>query len=561
MNSSFLLLIAVAVFVLGYRYYAKWLALWLLRLDSNYRPPAQVHADDHDFVVSNPHLLLGQHFAILAGVTTLTGTALAVIWGWIPVFLWVVAGTAVAGGTYAMGTLWLGIRGGALYAGAISRRTYPPLVALATVLLTLLNALLVWLGAELLTAHAQIVAPFWVQLAIALAAARYLRRADGAGLLGLSFVLTAGTLAVLWLFGGLPFAFSGALNIDFRGHSLVSIDAVLLWATLLLVSAYYAARAPVWRWLQPRAYLTALHAALLLIVVFAGVVLSGAPLSAPSFNTPLGGPGVIPWLFVTVTSGAIAGVYLLFALGITAKQLAREDQVRYVGYGTALAEGALALSALLVAAAGFTSTEQWQAFYASWTAVQDPRALLELYIAGCTRFAAVLHLDPALVRGFTAFVVAGLIAVTLEAGVRVQAQLLAKLGERLYLVPLAHGRLASMLAVALVAVLAMHDASGRGGLRLWPLFGVWSQGLVVLGLALIALAMRVQGGRVSYLFIPAALLLVVANAALALLLVEWWAKTQWGLFGGGLLLLGLQTWLTWETLQALRAPDPPRAEA
>ncbi len=561
MSSAFLLLIAVAVFALGYRYYSKWLALWLLRLDNNYSTPAHVHADDHDFTASNPHLLLGQHFAILAGATTLTGATLAVIWGWIPAFLWVVAGTAVAGGTYAVGTLWLGLRGGAVYAGAISQRMYLPLVALATVLLTLMNALLVWLGAELLAAHTRMAAPFWVQLAIALAAARYLRRADGARLLGLSFALTAAALAAFWLLGGLPLAFSGALNIDVRGHSLLSIDAVLLWVALLLVSAYYAARAPVWRWLQPRAYLTALHTGLLLMLFFAGVLLAGAPLSAPSFNTPLGGPGVIPWLFVTVTSGAIAGVYLLFALGITAKQLARENQARYVGYGTALAEGALALSALLAAAAGFTSTEQWQAFYASWAAAQDPRALLELYIGGCARFAGALHLDPGLARGFAAFVVTGLIAVTLEAGVRVQAQLLAKLGQRLYLVPLAHGRLALILAVALVAVLAMYDTTGRGALRFWPLFGVWSQGLAVLGLALVGLALRAQAGRASYLFIPAVLLLALTSTALVLFLIEWWANARWGLFGGGLLLLALEAWLTWETLQALRAPAPPRTTA
>ncbi len=561
MNSTFLVLIAVAVFVLGYRYYAKWLALWLLRLDSNYRPPAYVHADDYNFVACNPHLLLGQHFAILAGATTLIGSALAVVWGWIPAFLWVVVGTAVAGGTYAMGTLWLGVREAAFFAGAIGRRTYPPFVALASVLLTLLNALLVWLGAEVLAAHAQIAAPFWIQLAIALVAARYLRSADGAGLLALSFALTVATLATLWLLRGLPFSFSGALNVDIRGHSLVSIDAVLLWATLLLVSAYYAARAPVWRWLQPRAYLTAFHAALLLIVFFTGVLLSGAPLSAPSFNAPPGGPGVIPWLFVTVTSGAIAGVYLLFALEISSKQLAREDQVRYVGYGTAFAEGLLALSAIIVAAAGFNGVEQWQAFYTSWAAVQDPRALLELYISGCARFAAVLHLDPVFARGLSAFVIAGLIAVTLEAGVRVQAQLLKKLGERLYLLPLAHGRLALLLAIALVAVLAMHDTTARGVLRFWPLFGVWSQGLAVLGLALVALAMRTQGGRASYLLIPAMLLLALASAALALLLIEWWANARWGLFGGGLLLFGLEAWLTWQALGALRQAAVPRAEA
>ncbi len=563
MNSALLLLIAAVVLVLGYRFYSKWLALWLFRLDTNYSTPAQAHADERDFVATDRHVLLGQHFAIVAGATTLTGTGLAIIWGWIPAFLWVVVGTAVAGGIYAIGTLWLGVRGDAIYAGVLGQRLYLPFFALATVLLTLTNGMLVWLAAELLAAHPAIAAPFWAQLAIALACARALRAAQGRRLLALSLALTLAGLATLWLLGKLAFAFSGALNVDLRGRLLVSVDAIVLWVVLLLVAGYHAARLPVWRWLQPQGYLTALHAGLLLLALLAGVLLTQAPVLAPTFHRPAGGPGAIPWLFVTLTSGAVAGFYLLFTLGVSARQLARETEARYVGYGAALAEGALALGALVVSAAAFANAEQWQAFYASWAAAQDPSALLALFIDGFARLTAVLPVDPGFARSFAAFVVAGLIAVTLEAGVRVQAGLFEKLGQRLLCRRLTQGRLAVSLAIALTAVLALHDAEGRGALAPWPLFGIWNQGLAVLGFTLVGLALHRQGrGRPTlYLFASAALLLVVASWALALQLPPWWAEGRWVLLAGGALLLVLEGWLIWEVVRVLRGPAVPAPEA
>jgi len=114
MSSLVLLIICVVVFVLGYRFYSRLLALGVFRLDVNYSTPAQSLADDKDIVASNRQVILGHHVAIIAGPTTIVGSAVAVIWGWIPAVLWVLVGTTVAAGVYGLGSFWLAVRHGGL---------------------------------------------------------------------------------------------------------------------------------------------------------------------------------------------------------------------------------------------------------------------------------------------------------------------------------------------------------------------------------------------------------------------------------------------------------------
>lgn len=553
----FLLIVAAIVLVLGYRFYSKLLALWVFGLQANYSTPAYERADDTEFFATSKHVVFGHHFAIVAGATTLAGAGVAVVWGWIPAFLWVVAGTAVAGGTYALGSLWLAVRHNAqplpdLAAAYMGSHAATLFLALALPLLLLVNAVLVWLGAELLATHPAAVAPFWVQIAIAMGISLFLYRSTGKTVLSVSLVALVVSWLTLWLLSKLLFAFSGALNIDIRGHSLLSFDATVVWLILLLVSTYYVARQAVWKLMQPRGYLVALHTGVLLALLFIAMAVRHPTIVAPNFNTPAVGPGVMPWIFVTLTSGAIAGFYLLFATGMTGKQLSYETDARYVGYGVALAEGVLALSVILIAVAGFTTAQQWTTFYVSWEGIQSLPKLAGLYIDGFAFFAQALAIPDDFARMFAAFVIIGLIAVTLDAGIRLQQELLVALAQRCRLPGLGDQRAALLATLFLVAVFALYDGHGRGALALWPLFGYWNQVLAVAGLTLMALALHRQGHVSWPVVVPAMLLLAVATWALLWQLALWWTGANWLLFVFGAALLGLMIWLTWEVLRAVR---------
>src|SRR4051794_8874943 len=106
MNALFLVAALAVVFVFGYRFYAKLLALDVFRLDKNYSTPAQTRADGRDVIPANPHLLFGYHCAAV-GAFAAIGPVVALAWGWVPAFLWITIGSAVVAGTYALGGFWL----------------------------------------------------------------------------------------------------------------------------------------------------------------------------------------------------------------------------------------------------------------------------------------------------------------------------------------------------------------------------------------------------------------------------------------------------------------------
>lgn len=561
MSSLVLLIICVVVFVLGYRFYSRLLALGVFRLDVNYSTPAQSLTDDKDIVVSNRQVILGHHVAIIAGPTTIVGSAVAVIWGWIPAVLWVLVGTTVAAGVYGLGSFWLAVRHGGLgltgmVCSLMSTRARVPFAILGVVVLLIMNAVLAWLVAELLSTYPSAVLAFWLQILLACGFGWFLRRRGPQALIPATVVVLVGALLIVWIFAKIPFAFSGALNIDFRGYSVVSLDATAVWVVLLFVATYYTTRLPIWKLTQARGYLLALQTSVLLIVLFAGVVVLQPPVVAPNFNTAIETPTAIPWIFVTLTSGAIAGFYLLMAGGITAKQLARETDAQYVGFGSALVDGLLAFSVIVVCTAGFNSHDEWMEFYASWEGVQDLPQLIGIYISGIAKFASALGIDFDLAQTFAAVVVAGLIAVTLEAGIRVQHQLLVEVNDNYQIVSLRDQKTLLIITVLVAAMLALHDGRGQGGLALWPLFGLWNQVLAVFGLFLIGLALRRRQQAVGYVFVPMIFLLVVTSWALILQLIRWWASADWLLIAGGILLLVVGFWLVWEALRTLRKSVP-----
>ncbi len=110
MNAIVLVLIGFLMFYLGYRYYSTLIAERIFRLDPNYVTPAHRYFDGVDYVPTNKHVLWGHHFSSIAGASPILGPAIAMFWGWLPGFLWVVLGTVFAAGVHDFGTLVLSNR-------------------------------------------------------------------------------------------------------------------------------------------------------------------------------------------------------------------------------------------------------------------------------------------------------------------------------------------------------------------------------------------------------------------------------------------------------------------
>lgn len=562
MNSLVLLTIAVVVFAFGYRFYSKLLGLGVFRLGKDYSTPSPDRPAEAEPGAFGRHLIFGHHVAALAAGAAVTGCITSLIWGWVPAFLWAVVGTVIAAGTYGLGALWLSLRYPGRNPAEIAARllgspAHGLFALVAFLLLLIMNAVCATLAAQLLSAFPASVLPFWTVTAMALFLGNFLRGREDFEIIPATLIALTLSLMVVWLLGNYPLSFTGALNLE-TAESYFPFDATVVWVMLLFAYGYYVTRLPMWKLMRPRGYLTALLLGAALFIFYTAVMIDRPSLVAPEFHAGPGIPDTLPWLFVTLTSGAVAGFHLLVANAVTVRQMKREADARYIGYGGALALGLLALSAIIIGSTGLPNVQDWNQRYASWETFMNLHAVLELYINGFARHAAGLGLDLAFARSLMAVVILGLLVATLEAGLRAQKQLLAGLTERYPAFVPGNEKALIATAVGLSALLALHDGHGRGGLMLWPIFGVADQLLAILGFALLAVALRRLERPVSAVLLPLVFLLVAANWGLGVLMTQWWSDNHRILLLLGILLIATELGVTFLTLNALKSPRPPK---
>lgn len=562
MNSLVLLMIAVVVFAFGYRFYSKLLGLGVFRLGKDYSTNSLDRPAEAESGTFGRHLIFSHHVASLAAGAAITGCIISLIWGWVPAFLWATVGTVVAAGTCGLGALWLSLRYPGRNPAEIAARllgspAHGLFALVAFLLLLIMNAVCATLAAQLLSAFPASVLPFWIITAVALFLGNFLRGREDFEIVPATLIALTLSLMVVWLLGDYPLSFTGALHLE-TAESYFPFDATVVWVMLLFAYGYHVTRLPMWKLMRPRGYLTALLLGITLFIFYTAVVIDQPNLVAPEFHAGPGIPDTLPWLFVTLTSGAVAGFHLLVANAVTVRQMKREADARYIGYGGALALGLLALSAIIIGSTGLPNVQDWNQRYASWETFRELHAVLELYINGFARHAAGLGLDLTFARSLMAVVIIGLLVSTLEAGLRAQKQLLAGLTERYPAFVPGNEKALIATAVGLSALLSLHDGHGRGGLTLWPLFGVADQLLAILGFALLAVALRRLERPVSAVLLPLVFLLVTANWGLGVLMTQWWSDHHWILLLLGILLIATELGVTFLSLNALKSPRPPQ---
>lgn len=562
MNSLVLLIITGVVFIFGYRFYSKLLGVTIFRLGDNYSTPATNQFDWEQDTAPNRHLIFGHHLAALAAGIAITGSVISVIWGWIPAFLWAVIASVTAAGTYGLGAIWLSLRFPGLDLAEIAARVlgptaYGPFTLIIFLLLLLMNAACATIAAQMFSVFPSAVLPFWGILTVALFLGNYLRGRETYEVIAASSIALTLSLMAVWLLGKFPLSLTGALNLESSDY-YIALDATVFWVVILFTYGYHATRLPMWKLIRPRGFLTALLLGITLLIFYIAVIIDHPNLVAPEFHKDSNIPQTIPWLFITLTTGAVAGFHFLIANGITARQIRQESDARYVGYGGALALGLLALSAILIGATGFLSEQGWNQQYASWDAFKDLHQAAVIYVNGFSRFAVILGLDLATARTLAAVVVLGLLVATLEAGLRIQKQLLAGLAERYPSVIPGKEKLLIGLAACLSAALTLHDGRGLGGLPLWPIFGATDLIFAVFGFVLLTLLLRRLQRPVATVLLPLIFLLIAANWALIIQMIQWWSMNDWILFALGSILIIIELGVTLLVFNSLKSP--PRAQ-
>jgi len=482
---------------LGYRFYSKFIAEKIYQLDPSFKTPAHVQRDDIDYVPTKRFVLWGHHFTAVAGAAPIVGPAVAVVWGWLPAFIWVVVGTMFFAGVHDFGAVWASVRNqarsvGSLTGEVVSPRSRTLFMIVIFLLLLMVNAVFAVLIAGEFQATPSSVIPAWSAVFVAIIIGVLLYRV-GVGIFWPTVVGTVVLYAVIYL---------GELVPVVLPAQTAGLAPGAVWILILFGYAAIASMLPVWLLLQPRDYINGIQLFVGLGVMYAAVLISNPTVVAPAINAnvPAAAPPIMPLLFVTVACGAISGFHGLVGSGTTSKQLDRETDARFVGYLGSLGEGALAIVAIIAATAGFATFADWEAVYSTWNTQGT-----QTFVQGGARIAAAgLGLPVAFAETLLAVMVVLFAGTTMDAGVRLQRYIVQEWGTIYGIRPLQNGYIATALAVGACLVLSFGagGADGTGGMVIWPLFGTTNQLLAGMTLLVISVMLVKLGRPARYTMIP-----------------------------------------------------------
>ncbi|MFH5882944.1 carbon starvation protein A [Halalkalibaculum sp. DA3122] len=572
MNGIWLATAALFIFILGYRFYSKFIAEKIYQLDPTLTTPAHEREDGVDFVPTNKWVVLGHHFTSVAGAAPIVGPAIAIYWGWLPAILWVALGTVFAAGVHDFGTLVLSVRHkgrsiGTLASELIGERGRILFLFIILILVLMVNAVFAWVISNLFISFPASVVSIFLQIPLAVGIGYYTYQKERNMLIPSIIVL-----AVMY-FSAILATYVPALQIDlvryFGGEEatvLFGLNGVsmsfLVWIVVLMIYVYIASVLPVWKLLQPRDFINAEQLILGLAILYLGLFFISPDVTAPWSNPATEDVSWFPLLFITIACGAVSGFHGLVSSGTTSKQLDKDTDARFVGYLGAVGEGALAVITIVAIATFFNTSEGFHATYSSFSAAGANG--LNAFIQGAGELATGLLIPAEAARTIIAVIVISFAATTLDTSVRLMRYIISELGEVYQVKSLTRIHVATSIAVLSSAALVLLPEGprglGSGGYLLWPLFGTSNQLLAGISFLLISIWLKNKGRPVIYTVVPMIFLLFMTLWAMIQQVVFEWsglgeADANMLLFILGAVILGFTLWILLESVSLLIKKD------
>ena len=350
-NSFWIVLAAICVYSVGFRFYGKFIAAKVMMLDDRRATPAERLRDGHDFEPTNKWILFGHHFAAIAGPGPLVGPTLAAQFGYLPGTLWIIIGAVLAGAVQDFIILFCSMRRDGKSLGQMAREEIGKVGGI-TALLTVLIIMVILLAVVGLVVVNALKGSPWgaftiaATMPIALFMGLYLRYWRPGKVLecsALGFVLVLASI-----FGGQAVSESPTLAPMFTFSALTLCFALVAYG-------FCASALPVWLLLAPRDYLSTFVKLGVVVLLGVGVLFVHPTLQLPATTRFIDGTGpifagkVFPFCFITIACGAVSGFHSLISSGTTPKMIAREWHAWPVGYGSMLLESFVAILALIAA--------------------------------------------------------------------------------------------------------------------------------------------------------------------------------------------------------------------
>lgn len=350
-NALWIVVAAVAIYLVAYRYYSLFIANNVMQLDPRRATPAVVNNDGLDYVPTNKHILFGHHFAAIAGAGPLVGPVLAAQMGYLPGTLWLIAGVVLAGAVQDFMVLFLSTRRNGRSLGDMVREEMgriPGTIALfgCFLIMIIILAVLALIVVKALAESPWGIFTVMATIPIAMFMGVYMRYIRPGRIGEISIVGVLLLLGSIWLGGQIAADPVWAKVFSFTGIQIT-------W--MLIGYGFVAAVLPVWLILAPRDYLSTFLKIGTIVALAIGILVTMPDLKMPALTQFIDGTGPVwkgglfPFLFITIACGAVSGFHALIASGTTPKLLASEGHARYIGYGGMLMESFVAIMAMVAA--------------------------------------------------------------------------------------------------------------------------------------------------------------------------------------------------------------------
>lgn len=539
MNGVLILIAGIAILIAAYLTYGRWLAKqW--GIDPSRTTPSHTEEDGVDYVPAKAPVLMGHHFSSIAGAGPINGPIQAAVFGWVPVFLWVLIGGIFFGAVHDFGALFASIRNKGQSIGEVIANTMGSKAKKLFIIFSYLTLILV------VAAFASIVANTFMAAYTENGAVDYTASAANAttAMISLLFILIA------IAFGFLVYRRNAGLAVS----TIIGVAAIIVcmviglnwhpiylsnttWMIIVGIYILAASVAPVWILLQPRDYLSSFLLYFMMLVAVVGIIgcglTGGAQMDIPAFTgfkdtlAPTGASlgYMFPALFVTIACGAISGFHSLVGSGTTAKQLNNERDAQPIAYGGMLIECALAIISLCAVGyiwANYASGETVTPTVVFATGISKMLGSIP-GLGGTEKIAYTL-----LVLTVSVFCLTSLDTATRLARYMFQEFWLEP-GETYKDVTGYKKVLTNPFVATLITVILGIGLGLTGYANIWPLFGAANQLLAALGLLAVATWLGKAGKNNKMFLFPMAFMLVVTITSLGFTL-----KTNFaGISAGG----------------------------
>lgn len=351
-SATWLVIASVCIYMIGYRFYSKYIAEKVFELDDNRATPAVINNDGKDFVPTNKVVLFGHHFAAIAGAGPLVGPILAAQMGYLPSMIWLLVGVVLAGAVHDFTVLFISMRRNGRSLGEIIKEEMGKATGSIAMVGILFIMLIIVAILAMVVVNALADSPwglFTIAMTIPIAVfmgvyMRYLRpgRVGEASVIGFILLLAA-------LYYG-----QALTDPAHPWHDVFLLKKTTL-SLIIIGYGFIASILPVWLLLAPRDYLSTFLKIGVIVAMAIGILIVNPALQMPKVTAFIDGTGpvfagsIFPFLFITIACGAISGFHALISSGTTPKMVEKESHARPIGYGSMLMESLVGVMALIAA--------------------------------------------------------------------------------------------------------------------------------------------------------------------------------------------------------------------